>query len=570
MRAMALLFWLLIAMMLPGRAADSPPAMDIMLALDNSGSMKQNDPQRLLPRVVTEFAGRLSQNDRLGIVAFDQTARTLLPLSEVETIDFAAALIAALQRVNYSGRLTDIPGGLEEARKNIEMHGRSDAQRIIVLLTDGQIDLGSDTRNSDRKIWLRERILPAVNRQSVRVFGITLTPDADVELIQSMAEATQGNYFRLLKAEEIPGVFNGITTRLQEIRDRQIAEAAGAEARERERLEQERLQRERLESAQAERERLERERLERDQAERASLDRERLDRDQTERERLERERVQREQTDFQRMLWLGGFLAAVILLCGTAIVVMVRRRDRTASVAVPAARLIDLGGQTGETELRIKAPLTRIGKLEDRNDIVVKAEGISREHALIEFKDGEFVVRDLRSTNGTFLNDKAIAAHDRSGQMVKHGDVLRFGPYSFRFVLDEMIEPEDAAEQFGHTIVIREPQPRPPAGGGSKAPAETIKKKEEARPARPVEASPTVLKPAGKASGSDPHAVHVRDHCDLHRARAAVARCARCGQLICDLEEPFDEPGGGKICRAVAEGGACNRQPVPNEIRQPA
>jgi pSer/pThr/pTyr-binding forkhead associated (FHA) protein/Mg-chelatase subunit ChlD len=570
MRAVALLVLLLVATITPTRAANPPPVIDIVLALDNSGSMKQNDPQRLLPRVVTEFAGRLGQDDRLGVVAFDQTVRTLLPLSEVEGSDFAAALTAALQRVNYSGRLTDIPGGLEEARKEIETHGRPDAQRVIVLLTDGEIDLGSDARNSDRKIWLRERILPAVNRLGVRVFGITLTPDADVELIHSMSEATQGNYFRLLKAEEIPGVFNGILTRLQEIRDRQVAEAAAAEARERERLEQESLQHERLESAQAERERLERERLERGQAERATLERERLDRDQADRERLERERVQREQTEFQRMLWLGGFLAAVILFCGASIVLVVRRRAHTPPVAVPGARLIDVSGQIGEDELRIKGPVTRIGRLEDRNDIVLKSNVIGREHAVIEFKDRDFLLRDLGSVNKTFVNGIPLDPDDRSGKPIRHGDKLGFATLSFEFVIDDIIKSERKGEPFGQTIVIKDPQHPPTGGAGAQAPGETFEKEQEGRQPRPIEPGPTNLKPADKAASSPPHAVGAGDHCDFHPSRAAAALCAQCGHLICEVEDPVDQPDGRKVCRAFVEGTKCPNQAVPSKPRQPA
>src|SRR5437588_7217747 len=117
MRAVALLFCLIAALTSPVCAADAPPAIDIMLALDNSGSMKRNDPQRLLPKVVTEFAERLGHGDRVGIVAFDQTARTLLPLTHLREGDLASALAPALRQVNYSGRLTDIPAGLEAARK---------------------------------------------------------------------------------------------------------------------------------------------------------------------------------------------------------------------------------------------------------------------------------------------------------------------------------------------------------------------------------------------------------------------------------------------------------------------
>jgi pSer/pThr/pTyr-binding forkhead associated (FHA) protein len=555
MRAVALLLLLIAAMAQPLRAADTPPAIDIMLALDNSGSMKKNDPQRLLPKVVTEFAGRLGPEDRLGIVAFDQTVRTLLPLSQVKGDNFGSALTAALHQVNYSGRLTDIPGGLEAARKEIETHGRSDAQRVVVLLTDGEIDLGSESRNSERKIWLRDRILPAASRQGIRIFGITLTADADVQLIQTMAEATQGNYYRLLTAEEIPAVFNGILTRLQEIRDRQAAdEAAAAEAKARE-----------------------------------QRDRDQRGRDQAPPPIAPQAPIVVQVPVGSSALptpWLFGVAAGAILFIVVIVIFLLRRRDQIPSISVPAARLIDLGGQTGEPEPRLKGVVTRIGLLDDRNDIVVKSEGISREHALIEFKDNAFYLRDLRSTNGTFLNDKPVAPDDRSGQMLRHGDILRFGPYSFRFVIDHMLEAEkegDGKRPVGETVrlpgapVTR----RVSAAAGPAAPGITDHPLHDypPRPAHPGGAQPeaaqqapavkpglTLVKEPGKAPSFVSHAVAPGDHCDVHRARMAVARCAHCGHLICDLEEPVDQPDGGKSCRVFVEGGTCPHQAPPKGL----
>jgi hypothetical protein len=539
------------AMAQPLHAADAPPAMDIMLALDNSGSMKKNDPQRLLPQVVTAFAGRLGEDDRVGIVAFDQTSRTLLPLSQVKGDNFVPALAAALQRVNYSGRLTDIPGGLEAARKEIETSGRSDAQRVIVLLTDGEIDLGSDSKNSDRKIWLRGTILPAASREGIRIFGITLTADADVELIQSMAEATRGNYYRLLKAEEIPAVFNGILTRLQEIRDKQAAdEAAAAEAK-----------------AQREREQRQREQREREPAPPPTV--------------LQIPVQVPVPIPSPPLLtpWLVAGVAAALLFLALVAILMLRRRGDTASVAVPAARLIDLGGQTGETELPLKGPLTRIGLLDDQNDIIIKREGVSRQHALIEFKDNAFYLRDLRSTNGTFLNDNPIPLDDRSGQMLRHGDILRFGPYSFRFVIDQMLEAEkregDGGAGVGETVRLEGRVTRRVASEvGPGTPGVTIEKPDAASEALAVKPGPTLAKQPDRApssvSASAAHAVAYGDYCDLHRSRVAIARCAHCGHLLCDLEEPVDQPDGGKVCRAVVEGGTCPRQAAPSEVRQPA
>jgi pSer/pThr/pTyr-binding forkhead associated (FHA) protein len=547
MRAVTLLFCLIAATAQPLRAADTPPAIDIMLALDNSGSMKKNDPQRLLPRVVTEFASRLGRDDRLGIIAFDQTARTLLQLSQVKEADFATALTAALKLVNYSGRLTDIPGGLEAARKELETHGRSDAQRIVVLLTDGEIDLGTDARNSDRKIWLRGTILPAASRQGLRIFGITLTADADVELIQSMAEATKGNYYKLLKAEEIPAVFDGILTRLQEIRDKQEADkAAEAEAKARE---------------QREREQRERELREREQTPAPSAQAPII------------VQVPVESSGLPTS-WLFAGAAGAILFIVIFFVFLLRRRDHIPSISVPAARLIDLGHQTGETELRIKGPLTRIGALDDQNDIVIKSEGMSRKHAQIEFKDDAFYVRDWRSMNYTFLNDIQIDPADQSGQMLKHGDILRFGPYSFRFVIDHMLEAEkaqgDSKLPVGETVRLDEPRVtrRVPAGASPAVPGVTIEKPEATQQAPAMKPGLTLVKESEKAPSpvSPAPGVAAGDYCDVHRARAAVARCVHCGHLICEVEEPVDQPEGGKSCRAFVEGGTCPHQAAPRGL----
>jgi FHA domain/Protein of unknown function (DUF3662) len=63
----------------------------------------------------------------------------------------------------------------------------------------------------------------------------------------------------------------------------------------------------------------------------------------------------------------------------------------------------------------------RIGR-GDESDIVLLDPSVSRTHAVVEIGDGEAVVRDLESTNGTYVNGRRIEVarlHD--------GDELRFG-----------------------------------------------------------------------------------------------------------------------------------------------
>lgn len=63
-----------------------------------------------------------------------------------------------------------------------------------------------------------------------------------------------------------------------------------------------------------------------------------------------------------------------------------------------------------------------IGRNDD-NIISPIVESISRHHAKLFFKDGDWYVHDLDSTNGSFLNDSKITKVEK----ISHGDKLRFG-----------------------------------------------------------------------------------------------------------------------------------------------
>lgn len=85
----------------------------------------------------------------------------------------------------------------------------------------------------------------------------------------------------------------------------------------------------------------------------------------------------------------------------------------------------------------VKIPLDsdpfRIGRSED-SDLCIDDELSSREHALIEKVKSEngdeinFVLRDLESTNGTFVN------HDRiTSRLLLEDDMIRIGQTFFKF-----------------------------------------------------------------------------------------------------------------------------------------
>jgi HD-GYP domain-containing protein (c-di-GMP phosphodiesterase class II) len=70
----------------------------------------------------------------------------------------------------------------------------------------------------------------------------------------------------------------------------------------------------------------------------------------------------------------------------------------------------------------------RVGRLPDL-PVFLEDESVSRQHAELTRTDDGWVIVDLGSSNGTFLNDSRIG---RTGQRVRKGDVLRFGRVAVR------------------------------------------------------------------------------------------------------------------------------------------
>lgn len=72
----------------------------------------------------------------------------------------------------------------------------------------------------------------------------------------------------------------------------------------------------------------------------------------------------------------------------------------------------------------------RIGRAPDC-EVIIEDETVSKYHARIEWRDGQAVVEDLTSSNGTFLNTVRL----RARQQLKDNDVLAFGTVHVFFML---------------------------------------------------------------------------------------------------------------------------------------
>lgn len=89
-----------------------------------------------------------------------------------------------------------------------------------------------------------------------------------------------------------------------------------------------------------------------------------------------------------------------------------------------------------------------IGRSE-KNDIQIAERHVSRQHAVINFRDGVFMITDLGSANKTFVNDRQLT----EPFPLAHGDVIRLYVPILHFSAIVTEEENEAARRTGTLIV---------------------------------------------------------------------------------------------------------------------
>jgi hypothetical protein len=72
----------------------------------------------------------------------------------------------------------------------------------------------------------------------------------------------------------------------------------------------------------------------------------------------------------------------------------------------------------------------------DGNDMIMPDYAISKQHAIVEIKRGNYTIMDGGSTNGTMVNGKRI---DKKPVNLSNGDVVGFARYEFTFLFPEAL-----------------------------------------------------------------------------------------------------------------------------------
>lgn len=122
---------------------------------------------------------------------------------------------------------------------------------------------------------------------------------------------------------------------------------------------------------------------------------------------------------------------------------------------------IQISEKGGETKrMDFDRPEITIGRVAG-NDIVLARNNISKRHSRIVFKDGKFIVVDLKSTNGTFVNGRKITGP----LVVKGSDKIYVGDYVITIEEGSGTAGTTADVEGGADAAGRAPPPPPPRLG---------------------------------------------------------------------------------------------------------
>jgi FHA domain len=106
-------------------------------------------------------------------------------------------------------------------------------------------------------------------------------------------------------------------------------------------------------------------------------------------------------------------------------------------------------------EVQITKDKTTLGR-RPYNDIVIDNLAVSGEHAVLQMVGADVFIEDLNSTNGTYINGKAVKK-----QLLSHNDTVEVGKYKIKYLVEEAVDYEK-------TMIVR---PGSNALGAGQAPA---------------------------------------------------------------------------------------------------
>lgn len=390
------------------------PAREVMVIFDLPVEAREPD---VLRKAAASLTAALPPGSRLGAVAaVGQHARLISALADPQEAE-AAIAAAASETMTVADK--DPAAALERALYELRIEGRAEASPAVVMVSDGKMLMAGDAV-AERRAWMLGPLTEEALRNHAPVYVIAVSTGADMALLQPLARATGGDYFRAESAAQVPAMMAQAVAALavdgsppSDTAEKAQPETAPA-----------------VEGGAP-------------PSVTATLP------------SPAAAMPPAPAVDALAGQVLAGVVGAGVALAGVAATTMARRRrkaptssnpqapqapaaDQTRAVpaAAPAAYLSDLRGTTPFSRYVLGTRPVVIGRAPGRDTrnfdyITVTLNTVSRRHAVVEYRDGAFWIVDQGSVNGTRINGQRI----QGARRLRHGDRIALHRCELQFEL---------------------------------------------------------------------------------------------------------------------------------------
>ncbi|MEA3241902.1 MAG: VWA domain-containing protein [Pseudomonadota bacterium] len=182
--------------------------VDAVLVMDSSGSMAKNDPRKLRVPAARMFMSLLGGEDRIGLISFSDNGYPVLHLTT--PTDSNARILASADKVSSKGVYTNLYAALSKGIEMLEREGKDGQEKMLVLMSDGRMDVGNSDEDWTLTQKLQGELLQAARDKGIKVYTIAFTEASDIELLKQVAKET-GALFKLARSDQdLHDVFSAI------------------------------------------------------------------------------------------------------------------------------------------------------------------------------------------------------------------------------------------------------------------------------------------------------------------------------------------------------------------------
>lgn len=208
-----------VIMCLPASVAHASPSetLTVVLILDNSGSMKNNDPQNLRFTGTQIMAGLLDPGDAFGLVLFSTQAQVLTDGLEIVggTAVTGMSYLRELEASKVDG-YTDVKAALQEASALLLSQPSSKNRKVVmVLLTDGKPEISNPYPGYEKET------LEIAGALGIPIMAIALTQSSQTPFLDELVQVTNGT---MVYAKDSSDLIRAFLQVLGKIKDRTVVE----------------------------------------------------------------------------------------------------------------------------------------------------------------------------------------------------------------------------------------------------------------------------------------------------------------------------------------------------------